>query len=477
MRVEGCGWPARTVRHWVPAVLFLAFLVAEKASFQGSGEPRRFNDTNVYMASAAEPLLSRDVLLGPKPMATSLLYKLAGRDGTRIAAAQSLLSVVCWSCLALAVTGEVRSRVTKVAAAVAIGLFSLSVPVNQWDWVLLSESLSFSLLVLTAAASLVLTRGLVDDGRWLTRWHLPWAVACLALALTRDSNVYLLAVLWGAGALGLAVDALRRVARHAPARFYRGLLLALLLLAPIIAASHSAARASLRWRDPLTNVVLGRVLTHPGVHREWVARYGLPRNPVFERYAGKYAWSRSPVGPPIRERFWEHDPEVEDVGVWLRERGTKSYVRYLVWDHPWTSLQTGHQAFAGHVNSAYAQRQYGRGAGKTPWTVALTRWTYPPIHRPGTLTAALLVVGIAAAILVPAHRRLTMAALFLVAIAWTQAFVTFHGDTSNVDRHMQICGMSLRLGVLLLGIVALDLIVTALGPESRRSPSSTTARR
>ncbi len=448
----------KAVRLGLWGALFFLFLAAETASFQRLDAPRRVPDTNAFLRAAEAPLLSKD-FFSTKPIATPLLFKAAGGDDRTIVRLQSGLSVLCWLGLAAVVAAQLRRPLARLAAGISICVFSLLRLVNQWDAILLSESLAFSLLALCLASTIALGRSLVDRSSSRVPLAVLWTAACGLLAVTRDSNLYLLATAWGVFVLWLVVDTARRSARGGSPRLRRDLLLPVLLLAPVLIAGHLVLRASSRWHDPLINVVLQRIVRHPEIYEGWVARYGMPRNAVFEAYAGKRAWQRSDAGPPIRERFWDRDPEVEDVRIWLMERGMASYTRYLVWDHPRESLTTSLRAFARYVSSRDTLGQYGKGVGTTPFTIALTNRVYRGSERPLSVWVGLLAAAAAFALLFPAARLLSLVSLFLIASAWAQAFVTFHGDVSNVDRHMVVCGVLVRLGALLLALVSLDQLL------------------
>jgi hypothetical protein len=98
------------------------------------------------MDVASKPLFSRDFLYGSRPFTVPLFYKVLPNNPWLIGAFQLMLSILSWGLLAAAVTLNIRTPVLQPSAFFLILLFSLSIPVILWDFTLLSESLSLSLM-------------------------------------------------------------------------------------------------------------------------------------------------------------------------------------------------------------------------------------------------------------------------------------------------------------------------------------------
>ena len=437
--------------------LAAAFVVLELASFARSGSPRRFNDSNGYLRVSEAPLASREFLAGSRPIAVPLLYKALGQRDATIVRAQSVISVACWLGLALAFAGLLRARWVAALAAVAVCAFSLAVPVNQWDWVLLSESVSLSLFAAAAALSLrIAAAGGAGraPGRGLVA---AWGACCLLFALARDVNVYLLACGWVLLALLVARAAIARGWRSRDARWRAG---CLLVLTVALGAAQLLATSSGRWKLPLLNVLLRRVVSSPEVAAEFASRYGMPRNPEVARYAGRFGWHRVGGREPMVVRvFFTDDPAVADLRAWILERGVASYTRYLAVDQPARALRAAAHAFATHAAQAAPNRRYGKGAGSTGWTTALSRVLHPGLPRPVLLWALLAATAALLAWRSAAARIPAVGVLLLGVTVAAHAFIAYHGDASNVDRHIAYAGIGLRLGILLLLLTLVDRVV------------------
>ena len=465
----GSPRPSRLPRAAV-AVLAAAFVVLELASFAGSGPPRRFNDSNGYLRVSEAPLASREFLAGSRPIAVPLLYKALGQREATIVRAQSLLSAACWLALALSFAGLLRARWVGWLAAAAVCAFSLAVPVNQWDWVLLSESLSLSLFAAAAALSLRLAAAGAAGrapGKGLVA---AWGACCLLFALARDVNVYLLACGWALLALLAARAAIAQGWRSPDARWRAA---CLLVLTVALGAAQLLSSSSGRWKLPLLNVLLRRVVSSPEVAAEFAARYGMPRSPEVARYAGRFGWHRVGRSEPMVVRvFFTDDPAVADLRAWIHERGVASYARYLAVDQPVRALRAAAHAFDTHAAQAAPNRRYGKGAGSTDWTRVLSGALHPELPRPLLLWALLVATAAVLAWRSTAARVPATGVLLLGVTVAAHAFIAYHGDASNVDRHIAYAGIGLRLGLLLLLLTILDRVASRASVEARESPAA-----
>jgi len=477
----GARGAAPAAYHWAflgaaILVMGLAMGALEAASFRQAGAPRHFNDSRGYLRVSSAPLLSRELWMGDRPPVAPLLYKLCGQDEATIVRVQSGLSVACWLSLAVALGVTFESRVMGAAAAAAVGAFSLVVPANQWNWVLLSESLSLSLLALVVAASLLLALAIRQSGRPAAAWMWLWGLSCALFALVRDANVYVLAAGWGVLACWTLIAAFgRRRPGVSPAR--GGVVACLGVLAGVVLGAQLMASRSDRWELPFLNVLLRRVLPDEETYALFAGRYGMPRNPLLERFAGLYGWNGSGDGRSVMVRVLGDDPQLADVRGWIGGDGKSAYQRFLLLDRPGHALRAAMSAFAKQVAGGRGAARYGTGAGVTPWTRALSRVLYPQLSWP--LASSLLVVAVAALLAVasPAARVAAVGAMLLVGSAWVHAFVSFHGDTSNVDRHLMPCGVQVRLGGLFLAFALADRTVAMARRwvPARRAPASAEA--
>jgi hypothetical protein len=336
-------------------------------------------------------------------------------------------------------------------------------------------------MLLTTALTLGLARHLTGGGRAPGPLLAAWFLVVLLFACCRDSAIYLLAVPFGAGlvaAFGRAHDR----GDGAPARAFA---LPLVLGGLAIAAGYASMRSSERWRTPLVNVLLKRVVPDDARYTEWVEQYGLPRNATFEAQAGNYAWNRVPGSVQLRKAL-DADPALADVERWLQTRGVASYQRYLLLDAPLRSALEAREGFELGANPRAPigapadgeprERSYSKGSGITDWSVALTRGLYASIPAPVAVGGVVLLAALVLALSGTIARPTAVLALLLMLGAFSQAFVTWHGDAAEPERHTLVVGVLFRLALLALALGAVDLVdLVARGRTAPVAPDKSAA--
>lgn len=224
----------------------------------------RITDTSGYEHVASLPLWSIRFYTGERGFTIPLFFKLLTTSEARFLG-QLVFSTAAWLVLAAVIVRHIHSRSLRPIAFAAVLAFSLTTEVILWDTLLLSESVTLALTVLLLVAWIAL----IGD----PRPRLAGAVIVLSLlwAFARDTNAYVLLVVGLFVAVTLVRSAYRRVK--------------LVLVAgccAIFLADYGSADAGKRWRQPLVDVVVHRVITHPSitsyfehlgldVHSNWVA--------------------------------------------------------------------------------------------------------------------------------------------------------------------------------------------------------------
>lgn len=416
-------------------LLGAAYAAARGIAFAGAGA-REFRDTLDYNAVAGAPLRTLRFAAGAHPPTVPFFYKVLGTGDSARLAGQLIFSIVCWLGLATAVAAVLRSRGVRLAAFGAILVFSLSASVVQWDAVLLSESVSISL-----TAALV--------GMWITflARPSPWTVAGViavtgAWCLTRDPHAYVLLFAVVVLAASLTVRDGRRL---------RAVALAGVLIVTAVSL-WSADAGYHRWQYPLQNVIALRIAADPGA-LEAFRDAGMPVTPRFIELSRSY---RSGTEDPFLHPFSTRNPERRrdylPFQLWLADHGRSTYTKFLI-THP------GYVADAfpdlDHVLldpdvASYASEDPPRGFGFLPKL----------LYVPGpVLPLVLLAVALALAALAVARqgpRRTWAVPVFMIAVALPFAVLTWHGEVLEIDRHGLIASIFLRLGTLLLALMAID---------------------
>ena len=173
----------------------------------------------------------------------------AQRGFDRIVLVQLAFSILGWGALAVSVSRHLEHRLLKVLAATIILLFAISHPVSDWDSVLDSFSLTFSLLALTLALLVEIAfslqlghKGSNPKAGFLIALCL---ITMLLLVFVRDSNQYILPIT----ALFLLTLLLLRPMRRLKIPI---VILALTALF-VFGFGLVTARQSMRWKNPLSH--------------------------------------------------------------------------------------------------------------------------------------------------------------------------------------------------------------------------------
>jgi len=385
-------------------------------------KPRVLADTTAYERISREPIGSVDLWAASRPVMFPLLLKAAQQDFDRAAAFQLALSIPAWGVLALMVSRFLRHPALQVAGFAVVLLFSLERHIAGWDFVMMSESLSITTIILFTAACLWLLEG----------WHLikvaAVLLAALLLAFTRDTNAWVL----------LALAALMVVAVAARWTKPKTLVLAGGLALIFMLGNASANRGN-RWVFPLGNLLTQRVLPDSSA-LSYFESCGMPVSPALLQLAGKYANSD--------DQAMFGGPELESFRLWLYQHGKGCYMGWLVssaGQQAWAALyQTGSLISFDTVDRFFSNRYAPLlppqvGAILYPERFTLWIWGF------STLVAVIAVWKRAWRI-----NALWAAFICLNLLVFPHLFLTWHGDAMAPDRHALSVGVQLYLGFWIL---------------------------
>ncbi|MDQ6914322.1 MAG: hypothetical protein M3155_00750 [Actinomycetota bacterium] len=431
---------------WAPYVLILVGYVLLRLDGFVGVDTLRYADTASYLEVASHSIFSLDFWAGARAWTLPLLYKIAPDGASGQAAAQFAVSVVCWPLLAAAVARCLRPGVYRYVALVVVLLFSMALPIIQWDRVLISESLSISLTALVLAAWLELVRA----PRPAT--VVGVLVVSILWVFVRDSNgvialaivpVVLLWALWRPGPIG----------RVWPLVLAGGLATTFAL--SLLATGTEAAQLR-RTERPILHVIGRRVLADPAETR-WFRSRGMPKPPPR---IVKYR--RSLAG--IVEGTIPSDPATQRFLDWARRHGRSVLARYLL-AHPW---QTVKQTFD-HRKRLLSGVTVGYLAANQPRILPrpIERVIYP--RRLRAIYLWLLVVGLAALVVWRwrGASRTWLVPVAALALQVPHAIVVYQGDTLEIPRHAILVAVTTRLAIVLLAL----LVVGRLVDRRRPAPS------
>jgi hypothetical protein len=363
-----------------------------------------------------------------------LLFLSLPTDKSRMIA-QLVIGIACWSALAFAVAYSFASPVVARAGAVLVLLLGLCEQVTEWDTNVMSESLALSLLALLVASLL-----------WLrlhpTRW---WLVGTLAVIVLWVFTKQLQATLFTLIASVAIVWILLRRRR----------LIGVAVALAVIAAWGGYATAS-SGRDNIAfnanEILVWRILkTDDG--GEYFAARGLPRLDELKREA-----AATTNMADIDQRVLG-DPEWRQ---WVDQKWLRAYAGWLL-RHPGTVIHgpLGDAAtyLSGFSHDADVQPVL-------PGPVQDTLWARTSEGGDIPLFIGLAFVLWLASCRAPRRNHLDAFAMGMVGVAVVWYYAAWHFDVVRLDRIAVPPAAALRIGLLILGLAAVDRLLAGRAPQN-----------
>ncbi len=417
--LELAGWSAFTAYLFVQALAGPAVL---------------WTDSKSYALVASKPFWSLAFLDGVRPPLYPLLLKATGTS-TGVLATQAAIAAVAWGLLAWTVGRLVAVGWQRLVAVWVVLAFASSLPVTLWNRSVLSESVSMSLLAFVFA-------GVIWTARRVTWPRVAVStIACLAFALTRDAQIWTVAMLGIVVALA-AVSSLRTDRRL----LLRTSVLAVCLLA-VAGIAEWGAQSSHRTTSDISDVFYVRVFPFPA-RVAWFAAHGMPESRQLERLA-----ATAPATSTAKVVAFPLDsPAYAPLRRWMENDATSTYLLYLA----------SHPLYLVTEPLVRPERAFNFADGSLTFYAATDHQLASPLTDvlwPPVIVA--IVLGFAAAYLGllsgawrdPVWRvvgALTMIGVLAMLVAW-------HGDGQEVTRHTIEGFAEIRLGIWILILLgALD---------------------
>lgn len=400
-------------------------------------------DSDQYARVAAHPLWSRGFLAGEKPFVLPFLWKLLPGPALHVSPnlaygdirpalmGQVVVSIACWTVLAVVLARSLRHFGAKLLAVTAILGFSCSMGIMQWDHALISESLSLSLLALVLAAALALMQR--PSG-------LAVALVLSAMFLwtfTRDTNAFFVLI---AGPL-LALVLARR------GRMRLALPLAVGALA-LGSASLTTASFADRGGLPTRNVMVVALRSDPQFERFFVD-HGMPNQPGLSKLLGQR--------PPA---VYYRDPRLARFRRWFDSSGEQTYRKWLL-SHPGKLFGAPLRDFARLYTPNSSELAAYRGYRPLPRVLParVDAFFFPSSSVGLAVLLALAVAGLAFAVIQGRVGRLDAVPLVFLAATLPVAILIWHGDSAERDQHLFQGTALTRLSLLVLILLATDRVL------------------
>jgi hypothetical protein len=352
-----------------------------------------------------------------RPPTPSLFYAVV-RSGSAICIVQTVLSVLAWTAFGWMALG--------LPGAVFAAALGASLPVALWNYTVLSEPLTLTLGAGLCAATLALGR------RWSWPRFAAWAACAVLFTGVRVEN-FLIVPLFCAPLM------IWHRARWLPLAAV-GAVCAIMFLAFGILLDKETSN----WQTRMTNVVLTRILMDPRLSLEFHSR-GLPDDPVMTAHRGRLLMYYD-------NEFRARSPQFQR---WLDEESRRTYLRWLATLEPHRLLI----ASMDHVTSRITNGYYMGGVVYRSATQRLISM-YDAVAVPFRYWKWLAVVPLLCAAVTRRIRFVDLFALAYPAAVYLMAFVVFHADTGELDRHMSLVAALYRMApVVVLGCVGDRLTV------------------
>lgn len=395
-------------------------------------DPGTIEDTTAYLRISQEDILNQRFWADARPLVFPLLLKLTRQNLPLISLIQVLFSIFSWGCLAFLFVGVLRNGWVKVIAFLVLLALSLVRHFSNWDYMIMTESLSFSFLILFISCGIWLIGG------WSGIKAVIFIVVGMFFAFVRDTNAYVLLFL---SVLLLFVVIFRWIrARN---------LVFVFSFVGIFLLSNWTSDLGARWVFPLNNNIGKRVLPSEQAVR-FFEECGMPITPELMSLAGEFANGQN--------RAFYNDPALEDYRLWLYSSGKTCYMKYLFSDLPRNSVEVI-QTFEYLIS--YSKSQAALAPGYDPVVpFFLERFVYPV----NNVLWLWLFVTVVSLFLV--WRRewqddpIWGVGILLCLLVFPHLFVTWFGDAMSPERHSLSVGLQFALSVWFVVLLSIDRFVS-----------------
>ncbi|MBZ0307201.1 MAG: hypothetical protein K8I82_14120, partial [Anaerolineae bacterium] len=410
------SWALRQYAVFLYGMIFVGYIILCQQVYEYA-RPVFWNDSVAYVDISHRSLLDEEFWITVRPFTIPLIYKFTDLSGEQVALRQWQIAAACWGIFAWAAVRTLHTRWLRFPAFAAILLFSLSLDITLWHKVVHSESLSMSLLVLMLAGWLLALEWLKNHLTPTFRQQILIGTGVSLLmvlwSFARDVHAYF--VLGTGGILMLVMLAARRQTHHM--RTAAGIVI--LSYVGIYLIQDATANAGQRWQAPLANILGQRILPDPE-RTLFMIEQGMPYTPEVQAFTQE----------------WSYTQDYKSIfGDWLMEgsQAKRAYMRFLLSDpiaHLRETRDNRDWLFDRDLHW-YAQIQ------ETPipdWQMKLTEIFYLKgkfLERLVYVAVGLLIGG---GVLRLTDRR-WLVPLTLLLLAVPIAFVVWHGDAMEMERH------------------------------------------
>jgi hypothetical protein len=401
-------------------------------------------DTETYITGGAAPLISKNMLAKTRLFTTNLFYHWADVQECELQAVsypalqtetyraiqpcfdrivffQNIVSIIAWNLLALAFSKKLKGGYEKLLAAFSITAFGFTPAIADWDSILGSESLTFSLFAICVALVLEIVFNLTAEQTNKKYSIFIYSLATIALAFwafTRDANIYTLAVLFAISTVSIiAFSAIRK---------NKSLLIFIATVFIIMVVGLQSAMISRRWEVPLANVFNDLLLPHPA-RVEFMQTLEMP------------------------------DPASAEYSAWFIKKAPRAYAQFLLL-HPGYTFTTFTSELGGIFSENTQPYFFSKQTPTRSALIAFNDILHPKTHLIFILDI-LLMAGLSFAMVRRKNKNFTAwvwLGMWLFLSAALTLAVGFFADSIGVTRHTMFAVEMFRLMMWVFLIVLFD---------------------
>jgi hypothetical protein len=358
-----------------------------------------------------------------------------------------------------------RDELLKAIAFMALAFIPLNVFIHYGNFVILSESYSYSFLAIFLGMFFWYFR----SGSWVS--VLLLAFTTLLFAFVRDTDAYRV-LFMAPPVLWIAVRHLRGNIRGALRHMALFATFLVIFIASVLSTSNThysdfkVPYINARWYNPIVNNMGSRVLKSEAM-LQYFADHGLPVTPALKDMAGNWVSSN--------DWQWHLDPRLAVQREWLYRHGRQVYGKYL-FTHPAYTLQSAYHYRAQMLFMSATPNVWYHDMAKP---IDLRVLSYLFLNTERDLRQFLILIPfVLIGISYSAFRKRRdedgtlvhqiLLIFYLILITIPHAILVFHGDLMDLPRHQYTNIVQLNVGIVLFFLLAADGWLKAIHSFLRR---------
>lgn len=464
-------WVKISNKYWLISIIILIGAFYRITSFGDPTLSIGTIDTGVYVEASEKSIFSWDFYTSGRPITVPLIYKLLSpQDGysleivsepaiqgtvrdlhyqsdfKSVVVFQMVMSIIGWSFLALVFYCILHNPLIKVTSAILVVLFAYSPQLSEWDRILFSESLSFSLFAILLGISLIIIQKITREGKKISNATYigigVWFIVFCLWIFTRDTNAYLTLLIIPILLFLIIHPRFRSQLPFCP------LLIVIISLVSLFIFQQRTMHESGRWILPFQSNLIYRIFPYPD-RVEYFKKLGMPVDDRLLSFTDLFK------GPEYMNQSLEFS-------YWTYHHGTSSWMRFLV-DYPLWSAQ---ELYYDLENLFYENLQpwYTGPDGNRPLDlILLGDYLHQKSHSiiPIIFILTILLFVIAYKNNDQENINLALFMMWLFVGELFLLYISFFGDPRSIIRHALVAVVPLRLSIWLLLMMAFDFSLSS----------------